>query len=165
MLFAQASTGTSDTRMALMLFLSSTIGGAFVYLVNLALKVRDENRARRCTKEKTIVQHKDELIERLDRENQEKQKEIEQLNVEKDRHFKRETMCRIRDGSKAAHIRYLERVLSNNGLTFEKYQEPPENDPDGSDVHKTLGAIPPQGPTPTPPLPSGETNPKGEKTK
>lgn len=148
-LFADAQPG-ADGRMALLLFVASMIGGAATYVVNLALKVRSDNKAEADGEKKSIVEHKQQLIDRLDKENAELVKEKDQMYDENRKLVEKCGKCDVRSARMRTHIRYLEFVLARNSLSFERYEE---EDDSGSNTHAPLPPSPPAPPPSSPPNP------------
>lgn len=138
--------GQLDWRVAVLMFLCTSAGGAFQYLISQGLTVWRENRARGDAKEKGVVDHQAALIERLEREKREKEAEIDELQKQVQAGIIERANERVRSLSAEAHIRYLEGVMTRKGDSFEKYQPPaPVQVPGGTDTHKTL---PPEGGAP-----------------
>lgn len=124
-----------DGRTFITYILVSVLGGAVTYVVNLALKLRDSKDAKQSAAEKTIVEHKDELIKRLDTENDEKAKEIKELRERLQVLENEKGVLQIQSTGRRRHIRYLERLLAAHKLSFEAYTD---DDEDASKVHAPL---------------------------
>lgn len=115
--------GNGDGRIALLMGISTVIGGAATYLIALWLKLRAEKREDVEKSEKTIVQHLEALVARLDEEKGELSKDTETLHDEIRKVLEKLAVCDVRCARLRSHIRYLESVLIRAQLSFERYEE------------------------------------------
>lgn len=138
-LFSEAQT---DGRIAVIVAVSGIIGGAFTWLTVQLWKLHDRRKEERDREEKTITDHLNALIVRLDRDKSEKDEQIQKLQY-------RATRGETRYAALRAHVRYLESVLGTKGISFEKYEDPPDPSDDAphSGTHAALTDA--TGPTPT----------------
>lgn len=139
-LFADSDGGG---REVLIVTIATLLGGAFQYVITQALAVWRERGARSEKQDKTIQDHLQTLIDRLDVENKEKDSDIDRLQEEIRKLIARATKRGVRASIMLAHIRYLERVLQGKQLSFERFEEEPEL-LEGSGPHLALPPHTPQ---------------------
>lgn len=104
-LFAESSEGAIAVLMAL----SSVLGGAILWLANYLSGRRKERRAELKEDEKGIVDHQNQLIQRLSRE-------IEDLRARADNQTLKLTRL-------IAHMSYLEGIMAAKGIKFRPYRD------------------------------------------
>jgi len=126
MLFAdeQASTG----GIAVLMAMSSIIGGAVIWVVRAYSERRAERRKEHKEDEKTIVDHYEQLKVRMDREIAELRKDNRKLG-------RRLTHT-------IAHVMYLEGIMESRDIKFRPFVPPPD-DPDDDNG---LPPVPPPPP-------------------
>lgn len=149
-IFAQAADAgaTGNGQIAFLMFASGVIGSAGVWLWGRVQEIRQDRRKRAETEEKTLLDHKDELIKRIDCE-------LKECDEEREEHREALSRARIAAARRLQHIRYLERILGGAKLSFEKYEDDSIEE-FGSSVHKSLK---PKKPKPTEPPKSSEGAP------
>jgi hypothetical protein len=121
-LFADTSTG--DGKLAIIIGVSTILGGAGQYVIGKLIDLRKENREAEHAKEQSIVTHQKALIERLDAEKRELEREKAEAEREREKctevkHAEELTIALMR-----RHIRYIESILTRVGtVSFEPWAD------------------------------------------
>lgn len=141
-----AQAPNSDGRIAVITILASAFGGAVAWIANEIKTARRAKQEKDEKKEKTIVEHQQILIERIDSEKDCLEKDLDEKNRKLDAKSAEVVNCRAAYRVARSHIRYLERILGGKQISFERFDDP--DGVDGTDEHRAL------------PSPSPNTSPK-----
>lgn len=110
-----------NETVAALLALAIPLGGGVAWLAGYLSSRRKELRSEKKEDEKTIVDHQDAVIQRLDKEATDQRIELKQI---------RDLLTKM-----TGHLRYLEGVMESRGIPFRPWDDP---DTDGSGPHKPL---------------------------
>lgn len=142
-LFGADTADAGDGRTAVLVVVGTLVGGAGSWLFSRWYELYKERRDRADKRDQSLADRERELRQletcRADEAEGELADKTEQLS-----------RCRIAAAQRLQQIRFYERVMAANGLSFEKYTEGPGED-FGSHIHKQLKPDSPDKP------PSGHT--------
>jgi len=115
-----AAETVSDARLAGLLALASLLGGAAKWVADLVIDRVNKSRDRAAAGEKTITDHLERAVARLEAECQAHEERVERLR-------ERVNQLAVRSARMAGHIRYLEALLNRAKADYVPWAE--ESDP------------------------------------